>query len=63
MSMSQHTLPMMPRPRTVSSVPERLNMRQWRSRSCTVSSPRFSSRMQYRHYSTTCKKTKKIKKS
>lgn len=38
--------PTTPRPRTVSRVPEREKIRQCRSRSCTLSSPRFSNRMQ-----------------
>lgn len=41
---------MTPLPRTVSKVPERLKIRQCLSRSCTDSSPKFSSRIQYRHY-------------
>ena len=41
--------PTTPRPRTVSRLPSTAKIFQWRSRSCTESSPRFSSRMQYRH--------------
>ena len=41
--------PTTPRPRTVSRVPDREKIRQLRSLSCTVASPRFSSLMQYRH--------------
>ena len=58
------TWPTTPRPRTVSSVPDSENIRQFRSRNCTPQvwvvvwsdlhtctdpSPRFSSLMQYRH--------------
>jgi hypothetical protein len=43
------TLPTIPLPRTVSNVPDRLNILQCLSLSCTVSSPRFSRRMQYLH--------------
>lgn len=42
--------PTTPRPRTVSKVPDKEKMRQCLSRSWTLSSPRFSSRIQYRHY-------------
>ena len=43
------TLPTTPRPRTVSRVPERLNILQCLSLSWTTSLPMFSRRMQYRH--------------
>ena len=44
-----NTCPITPLPLTVSKVPERLKIRQCRSRNCTESSPKFSRRMQYRH--------------
>lgn len=40
------TLPTTPLPLTVSRVPDRLKILQWRSLSCTTSLPRFSSRIQ-----------------
>lgn len=46
---SKGSCPTTPRPRTVSSVPDRLNMRQWRSLSWTGRGPRFSNLMQYLH--------------
>ena len=42
--------PTTPRPRTVSNVPDKLKIRQCRSRNWTANSPKFSRRMQYRHF-------------
>lgn len=48
--LSTGSWPTTPRPRTVSRVPDSEKMRQWRSRNCTLNSPKFSNRMQYRHW-------------